>query len=135
MNKYWGPPGEIDDDREHGFDAWFDVWIEEDGSLGTYLGRHDDAPSVASLKAAMQEGLKDLLSGRTKRLPNSRNPSTEIDLGQGVLMVRVVHQHSGEVSCGWGRFAADPNLLRPLRELAAIASARLPEQPVGPGPI
>jgi hypothetical protein len=132
VNKWWGPPGEADDDPEHGFDAWFDVWIEEDGSLGTYLGRHDDALPVATLKAAMQNGLQDLLSGRTKRLPHSRNPSTEIDLGQAVLLVRVVHQRNGAVSCGWARFAADPHLLRPLHELAAIASAKLTEQPVGP---
>lgn len=134
MNKYWDPPSEDGGDPEDQFDAWFDVWIDDDdGSLHSYLGCHGQLASLPSLKTAMQMALDDLLSGRTKRIPNPRNPSRDIDLNQAVLMVRVAHQRNGEVSCGWARFSSDPRLLRPLRELAAIAAARLPEEPVAGG--
>ncbi|MGH9022030.1 MAG: hypothetical protein ACRDV9_02860 [Acidimicrobiia bacterium] len=125
MNKYWAPPEKEDRSSEHGYDAWFDVWVEDDGSVATHLGLNDEGPALAALGASMLRSLEELLSGRVKRTPNGRNPSGEVDLGQGVVILRVVHQRNGEVSCGWGRLAADPALLRPLRELAAVASQRL----------
>jgi hypothetical protein len=130
MNQWWGPPGDDDDGSQDGYDAWFDVWVEEDGSLGSYLGQRTSDLAAADLKEAMREALRDLLLGRARRVRHSRNPSGVIDLEQAVLLIRVVHQRNGQVSCGWGRFAQEDGLLRPLRELAAIASEMLPAHPV-----
>jgi hypothetical protein len=79
----------------------------------------------------VRQTLDDLLSGDAKRLPNLRNPSGEVDLHLKVVVLRVVHQRNGAVSCGWGPVGAEPELLLSLGDLAAIAAARLPEHPVG----
>jgi hypothetical protein len=130
MNKWWGPPGEGDDATDDAYDAWFDVWIEEDGSLGSYFGQRAGEAAVADLKESMHIALRDLLSGKTKRMPHRKDPSPVVDLDQAVLLIRVVHQRNGAVSCGWGRFAEDVSLLRPLGELATIAAEKLPSHPV-----
>lgn len=133
MNQYIAPPEKTEEEGDEGFDAWYDVWIEQDGSVGSYLGFHDDATAAATVKLALQRELEELVGGRTKRLPNKRNPSTDIDLGLRVVMLRVVHQRNGQTSSGWGPCGADPRVLRPLSELATIAAVRLADHPVGEG--
>jgi hypothetical protein len=68
----------------------------------------------------LQGGLAELLAGQAK--PWRREP---VDLEQPVALVRVARQRDGYVSCGWGRFAAEPTRLRPLRGMAEQAKALL----------
>ncbi len=119
-NPWWPPPEGPARDADFGVDAWFDLWIDDDGEPVTDFGIRETEAPLADLRRALQDGLAELLAGQAKRW--RREP---VDLEQPVALIRVARQRDGHVSCGWGRFAEEPIRLRPLRGMAEQAKGLL----------